>query len=213
MGGLRSRQVERRRGKRPRLYSTQLHPLRGRRQLPCTRYRGNEEAVERYHGTLRRGAQGGRRAQGGHGSRVHAHLARPRLYRQGPRKDSRIADRRALQALAAALRRHKDGRTGAQHVRLPDRARDQGDLHKVPQDAQRRRLRRIYPRNAPCPPRAHPHRPARHLRQGQDSGRLPPRGALRHRLSRRLQGARQGQHRRRHDARQGARSRGARRPD
>ena len=85
------------------------------------------------------------------GSRVHAHLARPRLYRQGPRKDSGIADRRALQALAAALRRHKDGRTGAQHVRLPDRARDQGDLHKVPQDAQRRRLRRIYPRNAPCP--------------------------------------------------------------
>lgn len=76
---------------------------------------------------------------------------------------------------------------------------------KYRQNAQRRRIRRIHPRNAPCPPRAYLDGPARYLRQGQNSGRLPPRGALRHRLSCKVQREGQAQFKRRYDARQGAR--------
>ena len=55
------------------------------------------------------------------------------------------------------------------------------DLHRVPQDPQRRRLRRLHRRRSAPPGAPHHHRPARRLRPRPDHRRLPPRRALRRR--------------------------------
>ena len=77
----------------------------------------------------------------------------------------------------------------------PDAA-SRGDLHQVPQDAQRRRVRCLHARDQEGPSFARRHRPAGCLRPRPHHRRLPPRGALRRGLSRRRQGAREARARR-----------------
>ena len=60
--------------------------------------------------------------------------------------------------------------------------RDRRDLHQVPQDAQRRRLRRLHGRHQGRPLLGNRHRPARCLRPRPDHRRLSPRRPLRRRL-------------------------------
>ena len=58
--------------------------------------------------------------------------------------DCRSADRCAVQARHDAERRLAYGRAGHQGSRQGARSGDQEDLHQVPQDPQRRRLRRLH---------------------------------------------------------------------
>ena len=69
----------------------------------------------------------------------------------------------------------------ASSLRLRARPAGQGDLHQLPQDPQRRRLRRLHRRDPRRPPVAHHHRPAGRLRPRPDHRRLPPGRAVRRR--------------------------------
>ena len=90
-------------------------------------------------------AQGARE---GHPRRVAGALrhprARARLHRQGPRDHRRPADRRAAQARDHAVRRLARGRGEPRVLRLQAGPGARRDLHQVPQDAQRRRVRRLH---------------------------------------------------------------------
>ena len=77
----------------------------------------------------------------------------------------------------------------AQDLRLRARPARRRDLHQVPQDPQRGRLRRLHRRHPALPQLAHPHRAARRLRPRPDHRRLPARGALRRRPADRAQEA------------------------
>ncbi len=101
------------------------------------------------------------------------------LHRPRERNHRRAADRRAAQAGDHAERRLPDGRHRAEDVRLRARSARRRGVHEVPQDPQRRRLRRLHGRRAALPQLSHPHRPARRLRPRPDHRRLPPRRALR----------------------------------
>ena len=70
--------------------------------------------------------------------------ARARLHRQGPRDHRRPADRRAAQARDHAVRRLARGRGEPRVLRLQAGPGARRDLHQVPQDAQRRRVRRLH---------------------------------------------------------------------
>ena len=70
--------------------------------------------------------------------------ARARLHRQGSRDHRRSADRRAAQAGDHAVRRLARGRGEPRSLRLQARRGRGRDLHQVPQDAQRRRVRRLH---------------------------------------------------------------------
>ena len=72
----------------------------------------------------------------------------------------------------------------------PDRARRR-DLHQVPQDAQRRRVRRLHAGHQDGAVVGHRDRPAGRLRPRPHHRRLPPGRALRRRLPHRRQGARE----------------------
>ena len=63
----------------------------------------------------------------------------------------------------------------AQDLRLRARSARRRDVHQVPQDAQRGRVRRLHRRHPALPQLAHPHRAARRLRPRPDHRRLPPR--------------------------------------
>ena len=69
----------------------------------------------------------------------------------------------------------------AQDLRLRARSAGRRGVHQVPQDAQRRGLRRLHRRRPALPQFAHPYRAARRLRPRPDHRRLPPRRALRRR--------------------------------
>ena len=127
-----------------------------------------------------------------HGDAGRHHRARARLHRPGPGADRRAADRRAAEAGDHAQRRAADGRGRPGRLRLRGRPRGPGDLHPLPQDPQRRRLRRLHPRDARGPPGGHHHRPARRLRPRPHHRRLPPGGPLRRRPARRGQARRAG---------------------
>ena len=75
----------------------------------------------------------------------------------------------------------------AQGLRLRARSARRRGVHQVPQDAQRRRVRRLHRRHPALPQLAHPDRPARRLRPRPDHRRLPPRRALRRRPAHRAQ--------------------------
>ena len=70
--------------------------------------------------------------------------ARARLHRQGARDHRRPADRRAAQARDHAVRRLARGRSEPRILRLQAGRACRRDLHQVPQDAQRRRIRRLH---------------------------------------------------------------------
>ena len=169
------------RDRRSRLHPAQLHPLRGRRVVPRRSDRGDQQAVGRGHGPLRAG--GGRRRRAGHGhqGRLDDHVARGGLHRQAPREDRGPSDRAPPQARADAQRRHPHGGSGVPRQRLRGRPRGRRLLHQLPQDPQRRRVRRLHRRDARLPPLAHHHGPARRLRPRPHHRRLPPRRALRRR--------------------------------
>ena len=80
----------------------------------------------------------------------------------------------------------------AQDLRLRARPARRRDVHQVPQDAQRGRVRRLHRRHPALPQLARPHRPARRLRPRPDHRRLPPRGALRRRPADRAEEAGEG---------------------
>ena len=82
---------------------------------------------------------------------------------------------------------------------------------QVPQDAQRRGVRRLHGRRAPLPQLAHPDRPARRLRTRPDHRRLPARRSVWRGPADRAQAGREARARRRHvHRRDHSRSRGAR---
>ena len=68
--------------------------------------------------------------------------------------------------------------------------RDQQDFHRVPQDAQRRRVRRLHAGDPQVPQLRRHHRPARRLRPRPHHRRLPTPGTVRPRLPDRGQAAR-----------------------
>ena len=80
----------------------------------------------------------------------------------------------------------------AQDLRLRAGSARRRDVHQVPQDAQRGRVRRLHRRRPALPQLAHPHRPARRLRPRPDHRRLPPRRALRRRPADRAQAGGEG---------------------
>ena len=129
---------------------------------------------------------------------VHHHGARARLHRQGLRGHRRPADRRAAQARDHAERRVAHGRQRARDLRLRGGPRPREDLHRVPQDPQRRRLRRLPAERPGRPLEPHHHRPARRVRPRPHHRRLPPRRPLRRRRPDPRQEA--GAHRARHAA-------------
>ena len=108
------------------------------------------------------------------------------------RDHRRPADRRAAQARDHALRRLARGRGKPRVLRLQAGRAARRDLHQVPQDAQRRRVRRLHAGDPQGALVGHRHRPAGCLRPRPHHRRLPPGGALRRRLPHRRQGAREG---------------------
>ncbi len=163
--------------------------VRRRRVVPRPRDGPHEEDLGAAERVVRRGAQEGRArhladSQFDHGPRA-------RLHRQGERDHRRPADRGAAQAGDHAQRRLPHGPHFAQDLRLRARPARRRDLHQVPQDAQRGRVRRLHRRRAGLSQFAHPHRAARRLRPRADHRRLPPRAALRRRAVDRTQGGRE----------------------
>jgi formate C-acetyltransferase len=73
------------------------------------------------------------------------HRARPRIHRPGPRAHRRPADRCPIAASHHAVRGAAHGGERASRLRLRGRPNGSGDLHQVPQDPQRRGLRRLHP--------------------------------------------------------------------
>ena len=119
-----------------------------------------------------------------------------------------------VQARDLPRRRPAHGRGRAEGRRLRGRSGGARGLHQVPQDAQRRRLRRLHAGDHALPQVRHHHRPARRLWPRPHHRRLPPRRAVRHRppARRQARGARAG---RRHVAerRGDPHARGTRRAD
>ncbi len=97
------------------------------------------------------------------------------------RDHRRPADRRAAQARDHAERRLAHGGERPPDLRLPGRPEAREDLHRVPQDPQRRRLRRLPPERPGGAQQPHHHRPARRLRPRPHHRRLPPRRPVRRR--------------------------------
>ena len=181
--------------RRPRLHPAQLHAVRRRRQLPGRRRPSAPRACGRRCAAAREGAREG------HPRRLAGSLehpgARAGLHRQEERDHRRPADRRAAEARDHAVRRLARGRGEPRVLRLQAGRAGRRDLHQVPQDPQRRRVRRLHGRHPGRTLVGHRHRPARRLRPRPDHRRLSPRGALRRRFP---------------DRRQEAREDGARRP-
>ena len=96
-----------------------------------------------------------------------------------------------LEARDHAVRRLARGRDEPRGLRLQAGRARRRDLHQVPQDAQRRRVRRLHAGDPQGALVGHRHRPARRLRPRPHHRRLPPRGALRRRFPDRRQEARE----------------------
>ncbi len=152
-------------------------PYEGDEQLPGTGDGPDEEDLGHPDEALRRGAQEGR-------SRHLAdteldHGARAWVHRQGQRGHRRAPDRRAAQARHHAERRIQDGAERPQGLRLRARSARGGGVHQVPEDPQRRSLRRLHRGHPAMPELARSHRLAGCLRPRPDHRRLPAGGALR----------------------------------
>ena len=127
-------------------------------------------------------------------SSILAHDAR--LHRQGERDHRRPADRGSAQARDHALRRLARGRRKPRILRLQAGRGARRNLHQVPQDAQRRRVRRLHARDPQGALLGNRHRAAGCLRARPHHRRLPPGGALRRGFPARGQGAREARARR-----------------
>ena len=159
--------------RRPRLHPAELRALRGRRGVPRVRHAAHAGDLGEAERAVRRGAPEGRARR--LADPELDHRARARLHRPGQRGHRRPADRRAAEARDHAERRLPDGGRRAQGVRLRARSARGRGVHEVPQDAQRRGVRRLHGRHPPVPQLAHPDGPARRVRPRPDHRRLPAR--------------------------------------
>ena len=160
----------------------------------------------------RRGAREGRtrRLPGA----VRDSRPRARLHRQGLRDHRRPADRCAAQARDHALGGWRVVEVSLKSYDFEPDPKVAEIFTQVPQDPQRRRLRRLHARHQEVPQLPHHHRASGQLRPRPHHRRLPPRGALRRGLPHQGTGARQGRARRPTFDRGGdSTARGARRAD
>ncbi len=164
--------------RRPAVRARQLHALRGRGGVPGRPDRPHHKVVGDADRVVRRRAPP-RNPRRRLPHAVIDHRARPGVHRPGPGADRRVADRRTAQARDHADRRVAHGGSGARGLRLRAGPGGQGDLHPVPQDAQRRRVRRLHRRDSAGPACGDHHRAAGRLRARADHRRLPPGRALR----------------------------------
>ena len=178
------------RSQRSRLHPTQLHSLRRRERLSRRPHNPHPRALGKSCRAHGRRTPPRRRPRHRCLDHLHHHRARPRLHRSRPRTDRRTPNRRPSQARHHALRRHPPRPHPAQDLWTRNGPRGRTRL-QIPQDAQRRRLRRLHRRDEARPPRGHRHRPSRFLRSRQDHRRLPPRAPLRHLLPHQDEGGRQ----------------------
>ena len=177
------------RDRRARLHPAQRHPLRGRRILPGRAVGANPgglgQAAAVFRGGAAEGRAGRRCGDAVHGPRPCAGLDRPRQ-----RGHRRPADRSSVPACDLSRRRAAHGGSWAQGRGLRSRSGRPSGLHPLPQDPQRRRVRRLYARDHALPPLRHHHRPAGRLWPRPHHRRLPARRAVRRRPADRRQARR-----------------------
>ena len=176
---------------RARIHPAQLHPLRRRRRLPAGRRPSARAACGRRcsrcsRRSARRASSTSRRC------RPASSRTRPATSTRTTRSSSacrptRRSSARSCRSAAGAWSR----RASKSYGYKPD-PRGRRNLHQVPQDPQRRRVRRLHAGHPQGALVAHRHRPARCLRPRPHHRRLSPGGALRRRLPDRRQGAREG---------------------
>ena len=197
---------------RSRLHPAELRALRRRRDVPRAGHDAHDGDLETADRALPRGAAEGRARRLPDPSSITAHapgyIDRDNEIIVGLQTDAplkrAIMPNGGFRMVANALKTY--GYEPDPHVVEA--------FTQVPQDPQRRGLRRLHGRRAALPQLAHPHGPARRLRPRPDHRRLPPRRALRRRPADRAQAAGEGQPRRRAvDRRDHPRSRGAVRAD
>ena len=165
------------RHQRPRLHSAELRAVRRRRLISGRPDRPHHEALAHSHRPVRGGAQEGRAGRLACSELDHG--ARARLHRSRQRDHRRLADRGAPAARDHAERRAAPGAERAQGLRIRAGSADGRNLQQVPQDPQRRRVRRLHGRDPPLPQLARADRPARRVRAWPHHRRLPPGGPLR----------------------------------
>ena len=175
---------------RARIHPAQLHPLRGRRQVPAGRRpsarrtcgrsccRCSRRSARRASSTCRRFLPAS--------SRTRPATSTRRTRSSSACRPTRRSSARSCRSAAGAWSR----RASKSYGYKPDPKRRR-DLHQVPQDAQRRRVRRLHAGHQEGPVVGHRHRPAGCLRPRPHHRRLPPGGALRRGLPDRRQGARE----------------------
>ena len=112
------------------------------------------------------------------------------------RDHRRTADGRAAEARDHALRRLARRRVEPRGVRLQAGRTSRRDLHQVPPDAQRRRVRRVHAGDPQGALIGNRHRPARRLRTRPHHRRLPPGRPIRRGFPDRRQEAREARSRR-----------------
>ena len=179
------------RDQRPRLHPAELHAVRRRRRRswrrrPRARRRSGRGSTSCSSRSARRACSTSRRSPASITAHAPGYIDRENEIIVGLQTEAPL--KRAIMPnggfrMVAQL---------AQGLRLRARPARRRDLHQVPQDAQRRGLRRLHRRHPGLPQFAHPDRAARRLRPRPDHRRLPARGALRRRPADRAQEEREG---------------------
>ncbi len=166
--------------RRARLHRVQRDAVHRRPRVPREAHRADARRLGKAPAVLPRGGQEGRpRRRRGHP--VVADFARTGLHRPRQRSDRRPADRQAVPPGDHAHRRLGHDRERPQGDRPRARPRGARNLHQVPQDAQRGRLRHVHAGDPGLPALAHHHRPAGRLRARAHHRRLSARRAVRRR--------------------------------
>ena len=199
--------------RRPGLHPAELRAVRGRRVVPGTR-----DAAH-----ARRSGKSSTSSSSRSGRRVSSTSPRFRARsRRTPPATSTVRTRSivGLQTEAPLKRaimphgRLPDGAGRAQGLRPHARPARRRGVHQVPEDPQRRGVRRLHRGHPEVPQLARPHRAARRLRPRPHHRGLPARRALRRRPADRAEAAREGRARRRDvHGRDHPRPRGALRAD
>ena len=165
------------RNQRPRLHSAELHAVRRGRNVPGAGHRSDEEDLGAADDAVRRGAEERRPRR--FADPEFDHGSWTRLHRPGQRDHCRPADRGATQARHHAERRAPHGPECPGGVQLHPGSPRGRSVHEVSEDAQRRRVRRVYRRHPQVPQFARADGPAGRLRPRPDHRRLPACGPVR----------------------------------